>query len=217
MISTVLFDLDGTLVHSAPGILAGFRKVLAEAGVTPIEPIDQRVIGPPLRLTLTRLTGIEDLERLEPLAAAFRRTYDADGVLDADPYPGLASVLSALATAERRLFIVTNKRLVPTRLLVDRLGIASRFAALYSLDMMPDRTARKRDVVARVLREHGIAPATTVLVGDSADDADAAQANKVRFIAVTYGYGAPLDVAGVAPAAVLDRLADLPGVLGSLD
>ena len=85
MITTVLFDLDGTLIHSAPGILAAFRKVLADAGIEPVDAVDERVIGPPLMKTLARLSGLEPGERLDAVATAFKATYDTVGVYHADP------------------------------------------------------------------------------------------------------------------------------------
>ena len=217
MISSVLFDFDGTLVHTAPGILAVFRKTLDEAGVPAVEPIDERVIGPPLLATLTRLTGIHEPDRLDRIARAFKASYDADGVLQADPYPGLAVVLAGLAADRRRSFVVTNKRQVPARTIALRLGIMPQLAGLYSLDTLTPPAVKKQVVVAHLLAEHGIVPQAAVLVGDSVEDAEAAAANDIRFIAATYGYGSPLSFTTVAPAATLDRLGDLPRVLASLD
>ncbi len=217
MISAVLFDFDGTLVHTAPGILAGFRSVLGKAGITPVEPVDERVIGPPLLATLKRLTGIADGPALDRLAAAFKATYDADGILGAEPYPGLMPLLGALAADRRRAFVVTNKRQLPARAIADRLGITPRLTALYSLDSLTPPAPRKQAVVARLLADHAIDPSAAVLVGDSAEDGEAAAGNGVRFIAATYGYGTPLGVTGVPVFAELDRLDRLADMLRRLD
>lgn len=217
MIATVLFDFDGTLVHTAPGILAGFSKVLAEAGVVTVEAIDERVIGPPLRATLQRLTGTDDPARIERLARAFTTTYDADGVQLADPYAGLHDVLAQMAKDGRRMFIVTNKRHRAATVIAERLEIAPYFTKLYSLDSLDPPAERKQMVVAHVLAYHGLEADRTVMVGDSAEDAQSAAANGVPFIAATYGYGSPAAFTDVAPVATLDRLADLPAVLARLD
>lgn len=217
MISAVLFDFDGTLVHTAPGILAGFTKTLADAGIAPVEPVDERVIGPPLQATLRRLTGLDPGHALDRLADAFKATYDADGVLGADPYPGLDAVFDALAASGRRAFVVTNKRQVAARAIAERLAIAQRLGGLYSLDSIVPPAPRKLAVVARVLADHGVAASSAVMVGDSAEDAEAAAGNDVRFIAATYGYGTPLDVPGAPAAGVIEQLADLPDLLRRLD
>lgn len=217
MITTVLFDLDGTLIHSSPGILAAFRKVLVEAGIEPVEAVDERVIGPPLMATLARLTGIAPGSRLDTLAAAFKATYDTVGVLHADPYPGCGDVLARLVSAGRKSYIVTNKRRVPAAAIAERLGMNPKLAGLYTLDSLSPPAPRKRDVVAHILVERQVPRGTAVMVGDSGDDADAAAANGIPFVAVTYGYGNPLADPAVRPAAVLDRLAELPDVLARLD
>src|SRR5262245_15526300 len=117
MIRAVLFDLDGTLIHSAPGIIGCFEEVLEAAGRAPVERVDQRVIGPPLLATLKRLTGLGDGPQLDAIAAAFRARYDSSGVLLADPYPELVDVLQSIAKSGTKAFVVTNKRIAPTRLI----------------------------------------------------------------------------------------------------
>jgi phosphoglycolate phosphatase len=217
MITSVLFDFDGTLVHSAPGILAGFTRVLAAEGLSPREAIDQRVIGPPLLATIRRLTGLEDEAKIEKLAAAFRATYDADGILEADPYPALMETLTALAAAGRKSYVVTNKRRVPTRLIADRLGVTAHMTALYSLDSLAPPAPRKVAVVRHILEQHAIDPAEAVLVGDSAEDAEAAAENDVRFIAAAYGYGNPSSFTKRQAVGTIASLAELPALLASLD
>jgi phosphoglycolate phosphatase-like HAD superfamily hydrolase len=120
-------------------------------------------------------------------------------------------------TAGRRSYIVTNKRRTPAVMIADLLGMQPRLAGLYTLDTLTPPAARKRDVVAHLLAEHRLTRETVVMVGDSGDDADAAAANDLGFIAATYGYGNPLADPAVRPAAVLDRLAALPDILARLD
>jgi phosphoglycolate phosphatase len=215
VITTVLFDLDGTLIHSSPGVLETFRETFAREGVTPVQAVDERVIGPPLLTTIERLTGITDAARVEELARTFRGIYDAVGALVAEPYPGLLEVLDALVGSGRRAYIVTNKRISPARRIAEHLGMTPRLGGVYALDSYAPPAPRKRAVVERVLHEHAIDPALAVMVGDSVEDGEAAAGNGVRFIAATYGYGSPLG--GMEPAAVLHRLTDLPAMLAHLD
>jgi phosphoglycolate phosphatase len=217
MISAVLFDLDGTLIHSAPGILAGFNKVLGEAGLTPRETVDERVIGPPLLQTLKRLTGMDDGPELQRIAASFRDIYDTVGVQLAEPYPQLIETLQVIAASGRDSYMVTNKRIVPTRLIADRLGMTALMRGLYSPDYFNPPLPRKGAVVEFLLAHHGVNAANAVLVGDSVEDAEAAASNGVRFIAVSYGYGNPGAFTGTPASAALERLGELPAVLARLD
>ena len=217
MITTVMFDLDGTLVHSAPGVLGSFRKTFDAEGIVAVAAIDETVIGPPLLATLARLTGISDPDRLAEIAKTFKATYDTEGVLIADPYPGMHDVLRGIVGARRQSFIVTNKRLAPAKMIAERLGMIPYLSGVYALDSYAPPAEKKRIVVARLLAEHGIEASSALMVGDSADDADAAAANGVRFAAATYGYGAPLSHAEAAPAVTLAQLSDLPNILASLD
>ncbi len=217
MITDVLFDLDGTLVHSAPGILGTFSTVLADAGIQPVDAVDERVIGPPLVPTLQRLSGLPSGPELDRIAAAFRVLYDSKGAMEADPYPGMDDVLRAIRAAGRRSFIVTNKRKIPARAIAERLGISAFLSGLYTLDTLEPPAARKQEVVAHILRSHGIAPSSAVLVGDSVEDAAAAAANHVPFVAANYGYGTPAAFTEAQPAGMVDRLSDLPAVLAALD
>ena len=217
MIESLLFDLDGTLVHTAPGILACFRATLDQAAVAPIAAIDERVIGPPLMATLERLTGITDATVLDRLATSFKAMYDTEGVRHADPYPGTGEALEAFAKAGRRLFVVTNKRAHPTRLILDRFGWTPLFTGIYSPDSFAPPARKKAATLERVLADHTIRPDRALFIGDSVDDADAAGAHHMRFIAVTYGYGTPVATDRSPPAATIAAISDLATTVARLD
>ncbi len=212
MTPAVLFDLDGTLVDSAPSILEAFADVLAAHGLPPVAPLDRSLIGPPLRGTLARITGQDDPALIERLAAAFRERYDTAGVAATRPYPGLVETLTVLRGRGHRLFIVTNKRIAPTRAILSRLDLAPAFEGVYALDAFDPPAPDKGATVANVLARHALVPDACVLVGDSAEDARAAHRHAIPFIAASYGYGAPLD-AGVPVAAVLPELRHLAALL----
>jgi len=190
MIRDILFDLDGTLIDSSPGILASFARVLAARGLAPVVALDPSIIGPPLADTLRRISGIGDEALLAKLADDFKRDYDSGGYRETTLYPGVAEGLAALAAAGIRLFIVTNKRMLPTRKILDHLGIAGHFAGVHSRDETTPAAASKAAVVRRVMADRGICASGAMFVGDTSEDAEAARGNRLRFVRATWGYGA---------------------------
>ncbi|KAI5913270.1 HAD family hydrolase [Thauera sp. 2A1] len=194
----VLFDLDGTLIDSAPAILASYREAFAAAGRAPVMPIDAGIVGPPLLETLEMLTGSTDPVLIAELAAHFKASYDTTGYLQTAAYDGVGDMLTRLAAGGCRLAIATNKRLHPTRLILQHLGWAGHFDAVYALDMFEPRLPDKATMIARLMADRGIARDIAVYVGDRSEDGESADANHLPFLAATWGYGS-LDAAEMAP------------------
>jgi phosphoglycolate phosphatase len=199
---SILFDLDGTLIDSAPGILAAFGAALVRTGIRPAVPLDASLIGPPLPVTAATLLGRDDPTALAALIAAFRADYDEAGYRATTVYAGVPKLLDGLAAAGIALRIVTNKRIAPTRRILEHLGWTPRFAGVHALDATVPPAAHKPAMVAAVLHAAGLPAATTWMVGDSAEDRRAAETNGLRFFAAAWGYGA-------AAAADLGRRTDV--------
>lgn len=185
----LIFDLDGTLIDSAPSVLACFSKILGEARITPLLPLDKNLIGPPLPLTLYALTGIRDENTIAALADAFKRSYDCEGYRDSLPYSGVSEALSTLKRSGYWLALATNKRILPTRLILEHLGWNSHFDSVWSLDCVQPRLADKTAMLRALLQSEGISPAQVAYIGDKIEDGHAAQANAMHFVAAHWGYG----------------------------
>lgn len=192
--ATLIFDLDGTLIDSAPSILAGFGHAVEAVGLAPVLPLSESLIGPPLRVTLARLSGLDplaDADRLAAMAAHFMRYYDSEGYRLSRVYPGVAAALAELHGAGVALHLATNKRYAPTALILDHLGWLPWFRSVYALDRpgLPAPYASKTAMVAGQLGNEGIGRAGTWYVGDRDEDREAAVANGLGFIGVDWGYG----------------------------
>lgn len=194
----VLFDLDGTLIDSAPAILASYRQAFAAAGRAPVIPVDASIVGPPLIETLQLLAGSVDQALIGELAGHFKASYDTIGYRQTAAYAGVAEMLARLVADGRSLSIATNKRLHPTRLILDHLGWSRYFDAVYALDMFEPRLPHKAAMIARLLADRGIPCETAVYVGDRSEDGESADANGLPFLAATWGYGS-LEPAEMAP------------------
>jgi len=204
----ILFDLDGTLVDSAPSILAGFGAVVERHGIVPRVALDSRLIGPPLLPTLERITGIREAAELDTLADTFKGWYDTEGYRHTVVYAGVEDALRTLA-ARCLLYIVTNKRIRPTRQILTHLGWTGLFAGVYAQDAFEPALASKAAVIGQVMKAHGIDAAAALYIGDRAEDGEAATSNGLEFAWATWGYGTDLDLTPFIQARTLASPADL--------
>jgi phosphoglycolate phosphatase len=204
----LLLDLDGTLIDSRPGIAASCEAALRALGHTPDPSFDVTpLIGPPMPQVIGRLLERYGDDRIEAGIAAYRAHYGEIGLHLATIYPGIADALPILSSGAQ-CFVVTSKRSIYARRIVEALGLAVWFRGIYGTD--PDGGLdEKADLIAAVLRAEALDPGDTVMVGDRLHDVLGAHANGMRAIGVLWGYGsrAELEAAGA------DALADTPGEL----
>lgn len=207
--SHILFDLDGTLIDSAPAILASFKAAFSTCALTPVRAISADIIGPPLTETLQILSGSVDPALINRLSEAFKTSYDSTGYRATTAYAGVTELLISLKTAGCTLAIATNKRLYPSRLILDFLGWQNYFSQVYALDLFTPRLPDKATLLTRLIEDHAIPKAAAVYIGDRAEDGHAAQANALPFIAANWGYGS-LSAAELLPGW---KIASTPEIL----
>ncbi|MFB4393836.1 MULTISPECIES: HAD family hydrolase [unclassified Pseudomonas] len=185
----LLFDFDGTLVDSAPAILACFSRVLQAHGLQARCAIDASLIGPPLRQTLAVLSGSDDAALLDALGATFKQLYDAEACLETPAYAGCQALLEQLHAQGYSLSIATNKRLLPTQRILAALGWQQLFSEVLASDSYPERYKDKAGMIAALLEDAGISARSAIYIGDTVADGRAAAANEVEFWPVAWGYG----------------------------
>ena len=198
-VRTVVFDIDGTLLDSAAGILAGFQRALQVGGVVVPAESELRVhLGPPLRDFLT-LAGVTS-ERLDEAAQAYHDFYLAEGLRQAVPYAGVELLLSRLTEAGLTLATASAKRTATARAILAAHGLAPFFTVIGGTD---ETHLTKAQTLAAVLTELHADPATTIMVGDRSHAIAGAHAVDVGASGALWGYG----VAGELRAAGADWLA----------
>lgn len=185
----IVFDLDGTLIDSAPAILSSFQDAFRQTGIALQQTIDASIIGPPLNETLQFLAGSTDTALIKPLSEAFKASYDSTGYKATAAYAGIGELLVSLVDAGLTLSIATNKRIHPTRLILEHLGWLNHFTHIYALDLFSPRLPDKAAMIARLLADQAIAKTQAIYIGDRAEDGLSADANGLPFIAATWGYG----------------------------
>ena len=132
--NAVIFDLDGTLVDSAPGILDAYASAFASCGLELVTPLTTQVIGPPLRETLVQLSGLANTRTLDQLTDAFKAHYDNSGYLRTVPFAGIDAMLRALHAGGISMHVATNKRALPTHKIVEHVGWRDLFDSVCALD-----------------------------------------------------------------------------------
>ncbi|EIL91701.1 HAD hydrolase-like protein [Rhodanobacter sp. 115] len=181
-----LFDLDGTLIDSEPGITACIRHALAKLGVP--APADLRPwIGPPLRHSFAPLLD-RDALRIETAVDYYHERFSAQGWREHAIYPGIAEAISALRGAGHQLAIVTSKPMEHAAPIIESLPFGDAFEKLYGPDPSSAHS-EKASMIAAALADFGAAPQDTVMIGDRRFDIEGAVANEVSGIGVLWGFG----------------------------
>ncbi|MET0315136.1 MAG: phosphoglycolate phosphatase [Hansschlegelia sp.] len=189
---TIVFDLDGTLVESAPDLLDALTATLLEEGVEPI-PYDQArgLIGAGARALVQRGLDAADREvtkeRLDALHAFFLEHYSAHIADKTRPYVGCEDALDRLAASGAKLAVCTNKIESLARQLLDALNLTSRFDAIVGGDTFGVSKPDPAPLLGAIERAGGD-PLRAVMVGDSSTDVDAAKNAGVPVIVATFGY-----------------------------
>jgi phosphoglycolate phosphatase len=216
---TVVFDLDGTLVDTAPDLIDTLNVVFGREGLPPVPAAAARnMIGGGSRrmveLALNREGRNLAVNQIDRLYADFIAHYSMHVADRSRPFPGLESALDELASQGCSFAVCTNKLESLSRLLLDALGLASRFAAICGQDTFgiqkPDPEILRR-TVARAGGDIGCA----VMVGDSASDIDVARAAGVPVIAVAFGY-TEIPVSTLGPDRIIGHFNDLPDAIRAL-
>ena len=188
-LSAAIFDFDGTLIDSGPGILKTVRATAAELGLpSPSEEMLRKFIGPPLIYSFTRTFGMSHAEA-EKASRIYRRILaETDAYKDAYFYPGILDVVRGLRTAAVPVAIASAKRTPMIEKTLEYFGVSDLFDAVCGAPA-GDEIADKPGNTRRAIEEVGATAEASLLIGDSDYDADAAHKVGVPFCAVLWGYG----------------------------
>jgi len=206
-----VFDLDGTLVDSAPDIHAALDRLMARRrlpGFARAEVVG--MIGDGVRVLLERAHAARGITLDEASFDHFMTDYEANAAVLTQPFAGIPELLSALQASGWRLAVCTNKPEAAARVLLSDLGLDRHFSALGGGDSFPMRKPDPGHLRA-TLAAAGAAPEDAVMIGDHRNDIEAARDAGVRAIFAGWGYG-PHSMAGGAPIAA--DVAALRAMLG---
>jgi phosphoglycolate phosphatase len=217
---TVVFDLDGTLVDTAPDLVGTLNQILAEQSL-PTLPLERcrNLIGAGARALIARgfaEAGAPELDeaRMNRLFDRFIDLYLARIADESRPFPGVLEALDTLSADGATLAVCTNKRTSLSLALLDALGLTGRFAAVIGPDAAPAQKPDPRHLFTAIDLSGGDR-GRAVMVGDSVSDARAAQAGAVPLVLVSFGY-TDTPVGELGADVLIDHFGQLPAVCARL-
>ena len=219
MTPALIFDLDGTLVDTAPDLLDALNVVLANEGRRSVDHAAlRRLVGFGARTLMAeafKMTGDPaDPARIESLVGAFIAHYRSHIADSSRPYSGVEETLAAYRAEGARMGVLTNKPHELTLLLMSKLGLDKYVAAIFGQGRMPYTKPDAR-IFADVVRDAAGAGAGAVMIGDSITDVQTARAGCAPVILVSYGY-TPQPARTLGADAVVDDFREVPAAVRRL-
>lgn len=192
---TVLIDLDGTLVDSAPGIVSSIAHTLREIGRPVPEMKDLlRWVGPPLTESFAVRAGLDEGE-IEHALKLYRAHYLDVGAYDSKLFDGMAGLLTGLKEAGATVALATSKPITPASVMLHHFTLTHYFDVVAAA--WDDETRGRKDQVVEdalvQLRDKGHSTESIIMVGDRVHDVEGAAAHGIETIMVRWGYGGPAE------------------------
>ncbi len=205
----LIFDLDGTLIDSKPGIVGCLRTVLDARNMGDQGPLE-RFVGPPVEVWTAELLPEASEEVRAQLASDYRACYDREGWKNNSVFVGVGEMLAQLHSKGFPLFVCTSKHQNFAVRILDRFELSGLFTAIYG-DKIDYISHLKEDLLATLLNEQSISPGSAWMIGDRIFDFHAAHANRVHCLAAGWGYGsvdeyALADAVAPTPKDVLETI-----------
>jgi phosphoglycolate phosphatase len=192
--STIFFDLDGTLTNPKPGITRSIQYALHKLDLeAPSEDDLTWCIGPPLRTSFKKLLGTDALADMA--VSLYRERFTDIGLFENEVYGGIEDTLSALATPGRRLFVATSKPFVYAERIIDHFKLRAYFERVFGSELDGTR-ADKTELLDYALKAAHVDPAHAIMIGDRSHDMIGARNNGMTALGVLYGYGSLEELLG---------------------
>ncbi len=212
--ATIVFDLDGTLIETAPDLVGTLNVLLAREGIAAL-PLEQArmMIGQGAKALIARGFAAAGAPLEEPRLSAlfddFIVHYLAHIADESRPFPGLLAAMDTLEAAGARLAVCTNKRTDLSVALLDELKLSHRFAAIVGGDAVPAQKPDAGHLIATIERSGGDRK-RAVMIGDSVSDAKAARGAGVPLVLVSFGY-TDTPARDLGPDILIDHFDELVG------
>jgi len=205
MIKNVYFDLDGTLVDSAPGIIEGLKIALKTYGYDiPDFATLRKCVGPPFTYSFPNILHIKE-EDFKDAVSTYRHYYDVEnGMFNASIYYGIEDLLKELVKRGYCLFVCTSKPEPTAKKLLAKLGIDHYFTEICGATFDAKIDTKKQVIDLCFSRAPWHKKEETVLIGDTVFDVNGANEAGINCIGVSWGFGNKMDMADAGVLTILD-------------
>lgn len=209
----ILFDMDGVLADTRDSIIATTKYTLSRFGRTPDPEVFGRIIGPPLYKIYCEIFGFDE-ETAQEAIAIYRKYYAENAVDLIHPFPGVREMLERLIANDRKLMVCTARYENSARMVLEKLGILDCFCFVGGLNGTAEGArTKKADVIEYIFKELDIIRRDqAVMIGDRADDVNAAKACGIASMGALYGFGSREEL----KKAGADMLAETPADIADL-
>jgi len=221
-INGLLFDLDGTLLDTASDIARALNQTLEEQGIAalPVSEVSRMIgRGSPILIERAAATRGRELSAADKAAMLQRFLWhygelEETAQAEAAPYPGARDTLRGMKELGMRIAVVTNKHFRFANGLLHRLGLRRWIDVVIGGDTCERRKPDPQPLLY-ACESLGVPPERSLMVGDSINDVKAARAAHIPIVCVPYGYNEGQDPSSLECDAMIETLADLPGLLGT--
>ncbi|EPM68171.1 haloacid dehalogenase [Pseudomonas syringae pv. theae ICMP 3923] len=212
----IIFDMDGTVLDSAPGILESLTYAIRQMGHDFIPGADtQKLFGPPMNQIFAELLAPFADDRVDECVQLYRSHYREQGLYKSFPYTGISEALSHFSNRNYSLFIATSKRQEFAEKMLTHNGLFNAFQSIFGTSS--DGTLDdKADLVKALLASLAKPPSSVFMIGDKRDDMQAAQLNSIIPVGALWGYGAVDELKNSGALALADTPWALPSAVDGL-
>lgn len=211
MYKLLLFDLDGTLTDSKPGITRSVQYALAKCKIT-VDNLDElhKFVGPPLTESFMAHYGF-NYEQAWQAVLYYREYFTRKGIYENQVYPGIPQLLKNLLAGGREMVVATSKPTLFSEKILKHFALDQYFAHIVGANMDNTR-GRKAEVIADIISLYpALDKASFLMIGDKEHDILGARENGIDSLAVTYGYGSLEEIHAAGPtylAATVEELGE---------
>jgi phosphoglycolate phosphatase len=204
-VDALFFDFDGTLGDTRQGICNAWKRTIAEANVECPDFDKIFRIGPPADLMAKLLfPNFSEAEQAE-MARRYKANYDGSDMVGEEPFPWSGKLLNHFFSANKKIYVVTYKRMVSTLRLIKCYGFENYFSGVWGCDAIPGENMHKSELLKLAVRISGVAPEKCMMIGDTELDITAGHEAGVHTCAVSWGYGDPEKLMAARPELVVGK------------